>query len=551
MNLIAFLITYIALFLSILGYGKITSKYILNLPSQNIGMEGILGIFSISLIVYLLNFFFKISLVFNSILHVIGILSFFYCFINHRKITHKNEIYITLFLLFIFIFFLLSAKPHDDFEYYHFGYINYLNNEIASFGIGNFNHGFRTHSSIFYFSSSFYLPVIEHQLAHSGAIFFIIFSNLILIKKIFFSNDPKKIFIQFLSLLAFAFINIVFYRMSEHGTDRSAQILIIILIIEILERINFKDNNYSKIYSIMILFSLIISLKAFYSVYLILILPIILLEKNKFNFFIKCVSSRAFVFSITLIILFYSVNFINTGCLIYPLNITCFDTLPWAIPINEVNQMREWYELWAKAGANPNTRVENPGLYITSFNWVANWIDVYFFNKILDFLIGTLCIFLTTFVIFFNKKKKLKLKNIKFFTIFIFIIFLLIEWFINHPSLRYGGFSLFALLIFIPGAIYISKFKHHPNNLLKKKFLLISIVIIIFISRNVDRINNEVINYEYNFITYPSYNTNFKNLKINNIIAELKQKCNENKVSCNNEIIKYKEVYKRSLYYRK
>ena len=38
--------------------------------------------------------------------------------------------------------------------------------------------------------------------------------------------------INYLSLLSFIFINIFFYRIAEHGTDRSAQILIFLLIIE-------------------------------------------------------------------------------------------------------------------------------------------------------------------------------------------------------------------------------------------------------------------------------------------------------------------------------
>ena len=551
MNLALFLFGYTSLFLSILGYGKIINKYVLNLKDQNVGMSGIIGIFSITLIIYFLNFFIKISLVVNSVIHLIGIMFFLYYFINNRKIIKTIEIYIPLFFLLVFILFLLSAKPHDDFEYYHFSYMNYLNNEIASLGIGNFNHGFRTHSSIFYFTSSFYLPLIEDKLLHSGSIFYIIFSNLILIKKIFSKNNSKNNFIKFLSLLAFAFINIIFYRMSEHGTDRSAQILITILIIEILEKINFKDNDNIGIYNIMILFSLIISLKAFYSVYLILVLPIIILQKNKLNFLKTNIFNRVFFISLTLIMFFYSVNLINTGCLIYPLNISCFDELSWSIPMLEVNQMRDWYELWAKAGANPNMRVQNPGDYINSFNWVNNWIDMYFFNKVLDFLIAVIFIFIVTFFIFLKKKKKKYSKKIKFITIYTFILLLLFEWFINHPSLRYGGFSLFALLIFIPGAIYLSKHEYNPNIFLKRKILFITFVIIIFAARNIDRINSEIKNYNYNFLSYPSYNINFKNYNINNIINELKKKCTENIKLCEKEIIKYKKFYDKSLYYRK
>ena len=36
-------------------YGKIINKYVLNLKDQNVGMSGIIGIFSITLIIYFLN----------------------------------------------------------------------------------------------------------------------------------------------------------------------------------------------------------------------------------------------------------------------------------------------------------------------------------------------------------------------------------------------------------------------------------------------------------------------------------------------------------------
>ena len=40
--------------------------------------------------------------------------------------------------------------------------------------------------------------------------------------------------------MSLALINIFFYRMAEHGTDRSAQIIILLLFVEIIEYINKK-----------------------------------------------------------------------------------------------------------------------------------------------------------------------------------------------------------------------------------------------------------------------------------------------------------------------
>ena len=62
-------------------------------------------------------------------------------------------------------------------------------------------------------------------------------------------------------------------------------------------------------------------------------------------------------------------------------------------------------------GAGPDFRVDNPTLYIKNFNWVFNWIDVYFFNKVSDFLLGLSALLLITFFILKTKVKNLTKKK--------------------------------------------------------------------------------------------------------------------------------------------
>ena len=92
-------------------------------------------------------------------------------------------------------------------------------------------------------------------------------------------------FSNYLALLSFIFINIFFYRISEHGTDRSAQILIFLLFIYLLEI--FENNLMKKDQLfISILSYLIISLKSFYFLYLIFLIPLFcFLFQRKKNFF--------------------------------------------------------------------------------------------------------------------------------------------------------------------------------------------------------------------------------------------------------------------------
>ena len=75
----------------------------------------------------------------------------------------------------------------------------------------------------------------------------------------------------FLSIL---FINIFFYRIAEHGTDRSAQILIFLLFAEILFLIHMKIFNDFQLSKILSILAVVISLKAFYVLYILILLPV-------------------------------------------------------------------------------------------------------------------------------------------------------------------------------------------------------------------------------------------------------------------------------------
>ena len=92
------------------------------------------------------------------------------------------------------------------------------------------------------------------------------------------------------------------------------------------------------------------------------------------------------------------------------------------------------------------------------------------------------------YFLFYNKNKiNYITKDFKYILIiysFLFVVF--VEWFLNHPSLRYGGYVLIASLFFIP-----------------LKFLLITILIFSF--RNYSRINDEIDKYDYKPLKNPYY----------------------------------------------
>ena len=445
-------------------------------------------------------------------------------FLNYNKIKYNFElkIFISVFLILFFAF--IAFKTHDDFSYYHFGYTNYINESKFLIGVGNFNHGFRTPSSIFYLNSLFYLPIVEKYMFHIGAIIIMGYSLIHLITLLnykYLERDNDYIF--FLILLSIIFIFIFFYRISEHGSDRSAQILIFLLFIEIF--IFFKFLRTSDIFlgKILILSSLIISLKSFYFVYFIILVPILFLLKknNKLGILKNLLKIIPFYLATLLILSVLLVNFFNTGCLVYPVYFTCFSDFEWSILINDVKLMNSHYENWAKAGAGPNFKVDNIENHIMYFNWVPNWIDNYFFNKVSDFLFGILLLILIIYLSFFSAKKNKKKQDTYLLPIYFFLIILFFEWFYNHPALRYGGYILICLLIFIPISKFLERNKLNFKQLQKRISVLLLVTAIIFLFRNVNRINDEIIKYNFNPFQDFRYELSDNHYRINNRISGL------------------------------
>ena len=72
--------------------------------------------------------------------------------------------------------------------------------------------------------------------------------------------------------------------MAEHGTDRSAQILILLIFIETVEFIHKNYLNEELLKKLVILITITVSLKAFYIIYIILLLPLLIFQKIKLIF---------------------------------------------------------------------------------------------------------------------------------------------------------------------------------------------------------------------------------------------------------------------------
>jgi hypothetical protein len=543
-------IFYFAIFFSILGYGFLLSFYVFKkneLRFINYGYLGIFGILFLILISYTTNLIIPHNKIHNFFIISSGLFFFFY--FNKSYFLKKKLLSSILVFLILSIGFYIS-KTHDDFPHYHYLYISQITNYKIQFGLPWFHYGFNHHSSLFYLHSLFYLPIIEKNLFNFGPIYILGFANLVFLNKIFSYKLKKLDLIFYINLINLIFINIFFSRLSEHGTDRSASILIFLIFSLLIE---FIISNEKRLITFLILLvSLNITLKSFYIIYLLIFLLLFIFFKKKNELLIFYLKSKSIIFSFFSI--FYAIffNFINNGCIIYPIAKTCFEEFSWSKSKGMVIAQMNWYEQWSKAGAGPNFRVDDPLNYIQGFNWVNNWIDRYFFYKFSDYLLG-LALLSLIFLISFKSKTKIKNnltsnKKKNFTVLFIFLTSLIFFWFIKNPDLRYGGgFAIIALFIFIPICFILSSI---DNNFLNKKKIILSLIIfsfLIFFNRNIYRIYKEYVKYDYNPFLNPYYQID-KNeydavsANIKKIIEDFNQCKLDKQNDCSNTLLKFDSV---------
>ena len=109
------------------------------------------------------------------------------------------------------------------------------------------------------------------------------------------------------------------------------------------------------------------------------------------------------------------------------------------------------------------------------------------------------------------------------------VLLLLLEWFLNHPALRYGGFTLIALSIFIPLSIFIES-RLNLNIKLKKKIIsLILISFFVFSLKNINRILKEIDKYNYNPLVNAHFYINEDGYNSNELLLKAEKKRNIDK----------------------
>ena len=200
-------------------------------------------------------------------------------------------------------------------------------------------------------------------------------------------------------------------------------------------------------------------------------------------------------------------SFVRTGCIFYPVNITCFDkdSISWSVK-KEIKNHSEFVELWAKGFYGPYKSTiapeENKHKYLSNFNWVKYWVHDDFFYKISEYLLILTFVY---FLLFFSFKQKILSFNfnkdiIKAILASGFATYL---WFITAPQFRFGFANITILFFFL-----INFFFNTHINLKTKPFIYLLIVLLLFFNiKNFLRIKNEFSRLDmYQYKSFPWIN---------------------------------------------
>ena len=550
-------------FFNVIGYGFALNK-ILGLQKKNILNLYISGSSLILFFSLLINFFYPLNIFVTNTFFILftslGLINFI------KNIEYKKYLNNLFLILFFTTFITYKSYPNADYEFYHLPYQEILRHFKIIFGLSNFEFSFG-HSSILLNISSFQYNTLMHLDSYT---YFVPILVSVILTEIYFNYFKKShLFIKFISFIFLVNYFLHGNRYGALGNDFPAHALSLLCYILFFYIIQLKNSNLDTTF--ILILSLIISIfsKLTLLLNIFILLPFVFLKEN-----LIIINKRIFIFAFILLSLILLKNFINTSCILFPIQKTCFETnwspekydfsnakvvnnyvsaLAWGFnskelgyekdnyffdkkniinesikssdiyakltdPQKKIFRNNSIYEEYNKLGYKLSTFTKNPGL-------IKHFKDK-LFNDLITFLLINILFFY-----FYNKNYKLNIYqnyssiftnkiNIYFFG---FISLSVIAWCIKGPLLRYG-LSYVYIFISIPFLLFILKFSTSKKNINNYFKIIIILTFIYSISKNINRIINFDLKENYTKTIIPLQVVNFDELKYDNLIIRLPKK---------------------------
>ena len=433
-----------------------------------------IGAVIISLIALLLNFFFPLSQLTNTLAYVLIIIIFLF----KNKLNFKKEFFIFLIIasLVTFLLIIKSNINRPDAGLYHLPYISILNENKIFFGLSNIHFRFG-HVSIMQYLSAInnnYLFLnngISVPLASIVSFFYLyFFLEVLSVIKNKEHFNTSKIF----SLFILIYISFKITRYSSFGNDAVAHLCYFYIISYILKS-SLKTINFNKI---LLLCVFIFLNKPMLGLVFLIPLTIFLIQKN-FTFL------KIFNHVFSLPILFLSIwlikNFITSGCAIFPIKTLCIEKLPWT-NTQQIEATQRSSEAWSKAWPDRSDRNISMEKFNKRLNWVHAWKKKhlkYILNIIIPYIIvlALVTIFIKTKTKnHTNSRNKDKDVTARLWLTMLVSLIGTFSFFLMFPIYRYG----YSYIITLISLLFIMTIKHNIKNtrylFIFNFFLILSVI---------------------------------------------------------------------------
>lgn len=485
-----FLLSSFVIYLSYYIIGLfIYKKFYSKIGIINFHETTLIGLLVLSLLSVAINFFLPLTKYVNIlILSSSLILSTFL----EKKDLLKIIKYTFCFVAALSIFSIYARNPEDA-TLYHLSFISILNEEKINFGLSNFHHRFGHISIVQYLSALSFIPWISKYLIITQNNFIFCLIVIILLKKLYFNLKKNNGYAACFIFFSLLFICLKLAKFSDWGNDLLPALLtfyVTIFLIDILQK-KYDEFNFEYIYLYLLLILTFIFLSKVSYIYVYgLLFFLFFKEKNLIKFF----NIKILLIMFLIFIIYFSRNFISTSCLIYPLTITCIDTL-WHAGNSEVNRVFIEAKSWSMGISdlkNINIDQEN---FVKKFYWIKVWMSNHFFKvmeKIFSFLFFGIFIFLISKYLFKLKMHNINLPKFHNYLIFAFFIFVLL-WFTSSPLFRYGTGLIISFIIILIIPIFHKYFYKIQDYRKFHKFTLIVVILTISL-KNIVRLNNDAEN---------------------------------------------------------
>ena len=433
----------------------------------------IFGMFFIGNITFLINFFYKISNRNIILLTLILIL------LNIKiKPNFRFDSKFSLLSIFTLLYLPLSSYNIGlsyDAGLYHLNYQKWIQSSKLVIGLSNLHMRYG-YSSIFdYIASNLWIDnnfIFIHFLNLTALCTFFIF----LLYSFLFSKD-KFLAGSSVGILIFGLLDNFGFNGGKNGfieiegiTKYDSVFGLIFYLTIIFSFVLFQKKNITNFEFQILLLLAIFNIQMRPTGLLVLIPVFIALLVGKK---IKRLIYDKFVLSGVLLLFMWIIkNLLLSGCIIFPVEFLCFDTLPW---------YKNNYALSETQNIRESLRAFNLNMEITE--WFKYWTEknTYNFSSLMNFLLSYLVI--TLYKLLFYKSKI----NMDFFISLLFTITLIAYWFSFAPINRFGiPFFMVAIGLIFSNVTEEKVYKSF--NFINKYLIIFLFIVCVLLTPRVDNI---------------------------------------------------------------